>query len=109
MLGALIGAIGWNLITWWFGLPTSSSQALIGGLTGAGISAAGVAAIKVSTLINVILFMIISPVIGFALGFLFMAGVMWATRGFCKKHCRKRVQEVTTLFCSSVQFQPWYQ
>ena len=43
ILSALIGAIAWNLITWYFGIPTSSSHALIGGMTGAGISAAGVA------------------------------------------------------------------
>src|SRR5208283_2112758 len=46
VLGALTGAISWNIITWFFGLPTSSSHALIGGLAGAGISAAGLAAIK---------------------------------------------------------------
>ena len=46
ILSALIGAIAWNLITWYFGLPTSSSHALIGGMTGAGISAAGLVAIK---------------------------------------------------------------
>ena len=49
ILSALIGAIAWNLITWYFGLPTSSSHSLIGGLAGAGISAAGLAAIKWST------------------------------------------------------------
>ncbi|MDD1719297.1 MAG: inorganic phosphate transporter, partial [Methanoregulaceae archaeon] len=48
VLAALIGAISWNLITWYFGLPTSSSHALIGGMTGAGIAAAGLAAVKLS-------------------------------------------------------------
>ena len=81
VLGALVGAITWNLITWFFGLPTSSSHALIGGLTGAGISAAGFAAIKWSTVGQVALFMILSPLIGFACGFLFMAAILWLTRG----------------------------
>ena len=81
VLGALIGAITWNLITWFFGLPTSSSHALIGGLTGAGISAAGFAAIKWSTVEQVALFMIVSPIIGFICGFLFMAAILWITRG----------------------------
>lgn len=58
VLCSLIGAISWNLITWHFGLPTSSSHALIGGMTGAGISAAGLAAIKWSTVELVALFMI---------------------------------------------------
>ncbi|MEI6608844.1 MAG: inorganic phosphate transporter, partial [Deltaproteobacteria bacterium] len=75
VLGALIGAISWNLITWYFGLPTSSSHALIGGLSGAGISAAGLAAIKWSTVELVVTFMIISPLIGLTCGFLFMAAV----------------------------------
>lgn len=80
ILGALIGAITWNIITWFFGLPTSSSHALIGGLAGAGISAAGLAAIKWSTVELVITFMFVSPIIGLACGFLFMAVVLWITR-----------------------------
>ena len=80
ILGALTGAITWNLITWFFGLPTSSSHALIGGLAGAGISAAGLAAIKFETIVLVITFMFVSPLIGLACGFLFMAAVLWVTR-----------------------------
>lgn len=80
ILGALIGAISWNLITWIFGLPTSSSHALIGGLAGAGISAAGLAAIKWSTVEVVVAFMILSPLIGLACGFVFMTVVLWLTR-----------------------------
>src|SRR5512137_1101818 len=76
ILSALVGAISWNLITWFFGLPTSSSHALIGGMTGAGLAAAGLAAIKWSTVGQVALFMILSPLIGLAIGFLFMA-VIW--------------------------------
>ncbi|MFA4876657.1 MAG: inorganic phosphate transporter [Methanoregula sp.] len=85
ILGALVGAITWNIITWFFGLPTSSSHALIGGLAGAGISAAGLAAIKWSTIELVVTFMILSPLIGLACGFLFMAAVLWLTRGAHKK------------------------
>ena len=80
VLGALTGAISWNLITWFFGLPTSSSHALIGGLTGAGISAAGLVAIKWPTVGLVTLFMVISPLIGLVCGFLFMAAILWLTR-----------------------------
>jgi len=80
ILSALIGAITWNLITWFFGLPTSSSHALIGGLAGAGISAAGLGAIKLDTIILVVTFMFVSPVIGFVCGFLFMTAVLWLTR-----------------------------
>jgi PiT family inorganic phosphate transporter len=80
ILAALTGAIVWNLITWFFGLPTSSSHALIGGMAGAGISAAGLAAIKWSTVELVAAFMILSPLIGFACGFLFMVIVLNITK-----------------------------
>lgn len=80
ILAALTGAIVWNMITWFFGLPTSSSHALIGGMAGAGISAAGLAAIKWSTVSLVAAFMVISPLIGFAVGFLFMALVLNITK-----------------------------
>jgi len=93
VLGGLIGAISWNLITWFLGLPTSSSHALIGGLTGSGIAAAGVAAIKISTIEKVVLFMFLSPLIGLVLGFLFMAAVMWAVKrksqGRVDRHFRR--------------------
>jgi PiT family inorganic phosphate transporter len=80
VLGALAGAISWNIITWFFGLPTSSSHALIGGLAGAGIAAAGLAAIKWSTIELVVTFMILSPLIGLICGFLFMALILNLTK-----------------------------
>ena len=82
VLGSLIGAISWNLITWYFGLPTSSSHALIGGMVGAGIAAAGIPAIKFSTVQLVAIFMIASPLIGLAMGFLFMTVVMRISAGY---------------------------
>ena len=66
--GALIGAIAWNLITWYFGLPTSSSHALIGGLVGATLVAAGSSALIADGLIKVGIFIVASPLIGFILG-----------------------------------------
>jgi inorganic phosphate transporter, PiT family len=80
ILCALAGAISWNLMTWYFGLPTSSSHALIGGMTGAGLAAAGLAAIKWSTIGQVALFMVLSPLIGLACGFLFMAAILNLTK-----------------------------
>ncbi|MDD1655408.1 MAG: inorganic phosphate transporter [Methanomicrobiales archaeon] len=79
VLSALVGAISWNLITWYSGLPTSSSHALIGGLVGAGIAAGGIATIKLSTLSVIVLFMVLSPIIGLAIGFLFMVVVLWVS------------------------------
>ena len=81
VLGGLLGAISWNLITWFFGLPTSSSHALIGGLVGSGIAAGGLATIKIPTVETVVLFMILSPIIGLVMGFIFMVVVLRISNG----------------------------
>ena len=75
----LLGAITWNLITWYLGLPSSSSQALIGGLVGSAI-AAGATANWGVVVDKVVLPMLISPVVAFTLGFAAMVGIMWAFR-----------------------------
>jgi PiT family inorganic phosphate transporter len=80
ILGGLIGAISWNIITWYLGLPTSSSHALIGGIMGSGISAAGYAVIKYETVELAAIFMFVSPIIGLIFGFLFMVAVLWVCR-----------------------------
>ncbi|GAA6527360.1 inorganic phosphate transporter [Intrasporangium sp. DVR] len=77
---AVLGAIGWNLITWWFGLPSSSSHALIGGLGGAAI-AAGVAVQWHSVLTKVVIPMVLSPLAGIVVGYLVMTAILWAFRG----------------------------
>src|SRR5262249_57605096 len=79
LFAGLIGAIIWNLITWYFGLPTSSSHALIGGYAGAAIAAfRGVSGLlKPEGWIKTLVFIVASPVIGFVLGFAFMVAVYW--------------------------------
>ena len=67
VFGALIGACGWNLITWWFGLPSSSSHALIGGLIGAGFLKGGTDALVASGILKTVAFIFISPMLGFVL------------------------------------------
>lgn len=79
VLCALLGAIVWNLITWWFGLPSSSTHALIGGLVGAGI-AGGMSVYWSAIVDKVVLPMIISPLVGFGLAFAVMVAVMWIFR-----------------------------
>lgn len=76
---ALVGAIGWNLLTWWYGLPSSSSHALIGGLGGAAL-AAGVGVQWLGIWEKVILPMLLSPVVGLVVGYLVMTGIMWLFR-----------------------------
>jgi PiT family inorganic phosphate transporter len=79
ILAALLGAIVWNLTTWWFGLPSSSSHALIGGLVGATLAAAGT--VKWAGILDkVVIPMIVSPVVGFTLAFLLMTAIMWIFR-----------------------------
>jgi PiT family inorganic phosphate transporter len=76
---ALIGAIGWNLLTWWYGLPSSSSHALIGGLVGAAI-AAGATVKWDGVLDKVVIPMVLSPVVGLLLGYAVMATILWLFR-----------------------------
>jgi PiT family inorganic phosphate transporter len=79
VFAALVGAIAWNLITWYFGLPSSSSHALIGGLVGAALAAAE--SVQWSGIVDkVVVPMVASPLIGFALGYLFMLAVLWTFR-----------------------------
>src|SRR5919109_1223178 len=69
ILAGLTGAIVWDLITWYFGLPSSSSHALIGGLVGSALIAGGLDAIVVSGIEKTLIFMVVSPIVGFAIAF----------------------------------------
>ncbi len=80
VLCGLLGAIVWDLLTWFFGLPTSSSHALIGGLAGAGISYGGTDIIRWHKLVETISFIPLAPIIGAAVGFVFMIAVYWIFR-----------------------------
>jgi PiT family inorganic phosphate transporter len=77
ILGALTGAIAWNLITWWAGIPSSSSHALIGGLLGAGIAKAGSAAVVLSGVSKTVGAIVLSPLVGFALALFLVLVVSW--------------------------------
>jgi len=80
VLAGVTGAIVWDLITWYYGLPSSSSHAIIGGIMGSVIAHAGAAALHWTGLKKIILALLISPVIGTAIGFFFMIALMWAFR-----------------------------
>jgi PiT family inorganic phosphate transporter len=77
VFGALSGAIIWNVITWYYGIPSSSSHALIGGLVGAAVAKAGAGALISGGLIKVLIFIVVAPMLGFALGALIMLLVSW--------------------------------
>jgi inorganic phosphate transporter, PiT family len=78
IFGALMGAIFWNLLTWWAGIPSSSSHALIGGLVGAGVVKAGLSSIVWPGLIVTGAFIVLSPLFGFLLALLLILAVSWA-------------------------------
>ena len=80
VFGALVGAIAWNVITWYYGIPSSSSHALIGGLIGAAIAKAGPGSLITSGVVKVVSFILISPLLGMVLGSLMMILVSWIFR-----------------------------
>jgi len=98
IFGALIGAIAWNIITWYYGIPSSSSHALIGGLVGAAVAKAGVWALIAPGLLKTLAFIIIAPLLGFSLAAIFLLAVSWlfmrVTPARVDKWCR-RTQLVT--------------
>jgi PiT family inorganic phosphate transporter len=77
VFGALVGAISWNILTWYYGIPSSSSHALIGGLVGAAVAKAGTWALIPSGLVKAIAFIFVAPLLGLALGALLMLAVSW--------------------------------
>ena len=77
IFGALVGAITWNVITWYYGIPSSSSHALIGGLVGAAVAKAGTGSLISSGLIKTVTFIVLSPMLGMLLGSLLMLAVSW--------------------------------
>ena len=77
VFAGLVGAIIWDLLTWWWGLPTSSSHALVGGFVGAAITKAGFSSLIASGLIKICIFILVSPMMGMVLGFILMTLVNW--------------------------------
>ncbi|MDI1272662.1 inorganic phosphate transporter [Polaromonas sp.] len=80
VFGALIGAISWNLVTWYYGIPSSSSHALIGGIVGAVMAKSGAGALIAGGILKTVAFIFVSPLLGFLLGSLMMVLVAWVCR-----------------------------
>ena len=90
VLAALCGAIVWNVITWYFGIPSSSSHALIGGLVGAAVACTGFGALHVMSIVNKVLVpLVVSPLAGFSVAFLFMWAIYWV----CHRMSRSTVNK----------------
>jgi PiT family inorganic phosphate transporter len=90
IFGALCGAIAWNLITWYYGIPSSSSHALIGGMIGSALAKAGTAPLLAPGILKTTAFIVVSPVLGFTLGSLLMVTVSW----LCFRSSPNRVDKV---------------
>ena len=82
VFGALAGAISWNVITWYYGIPSSSSHVLIGGIVGAVIAKAGASKLVSAGIMKTVTFIFVSPLLGFIFGSLMMVLVSWICRGF---------------------------
>ena len=90
IFGALVGAIAWNFITWFYGIPSSSSHALIGGLVGATMAKAGTSPLVIAGVLKTVAFIFISPLMGFLIGSLLMVAVAWA----CRRSSPMRVDNI---------------
>jgi len=101
VLCGLVGAITWNLITWWFGLPSSSTHALIGGLVGAGL-AGGLGIYGAAIVDKVVLPMVFSPLAGFLLAFAVMVGVLWIFRRANPHRAQRRFRLAQTVSAAAM-------
>src|SRR5215213_3344299 len=98
IFAGLMGAIIWDLITWYWGLPTSSSHALIGGYAGAAVAKAGFGAIIPAGWTMTLIFIVLSPLIGLVTGFGMMVAILWLFKGFSPSrvdHWFRRLQLVS--------------
>jgi PiT family inorganic phosphate transporter len=77
---ALVAAITWNLLTWWLGLPSSSSHTLVGGLVGAAVTSSGFGVVIMAGFIKIVLFIFIAPILGMVFSFVLSSGIMWIFR-----------------------------
>ena len=90
VFGALVGAIFWNFVTWYYGIPSSSSHALIGGLVGAALMKAGPGALIWGGLGRTVLFIFLAPVLGFILGWAMMVAISW----MCNRTLPRKVDKI---------------
>ena len=90
ILGGLTGAIVWDLVTWWLGLPTSSSHALVGGYAGAAVAKAGFSAILASGWTKTLIFIVVAPLMGFVLALLLTVAFSWSLRRSLPRKTKRR-------------------
>ena len=101
VLAGLVGAVAWNLLTWWWGLPSSSTHALIGGLTGAGLASATRVQWDV-VLDRVVVPMLVSPLVGFVLAYALMVAILWAFRNAAPSPTHRRFRVAQTVSAAAM-------
>ena len=104
IMAALAGAIAWNLWTWWYGIPSSSSHALIGGVMGAVIASKGIYALKAAGIQKIILSLILSPVIALATGYVIMILMLWVFGRFAPNVLNNSFRRMQLLSASLMSF-----
>ena len=104
ILAGLLGAIFWNLITWYFGLPVSSSHALIGGYAGAAVARGGLGVIILSGWTKTLIFIVLSPAIGLLLGGVFMISVYWIFRNWAPQRLDRYFRRLQLLSAALYSF-----
>ncbi len=97
VFGALVGAIVWNVVTWYYGIPSSSSHALVGGLVGAALSKAGVDGLITAGVLKIIAFIFVAPFLGFVIGGLLMVIVSWICRSMAPRKVDKHFRRFQLL------------
>ena len=101
IFAALVGAIAWDIITWWLGLPTSSSHALVGGLAGAAVASVGWGHLVASEYQKIAVFIVLSPIMGFLLAFTFLTAIYWAFHRYRRVERLNRGFRVGQLFSAA--------
>ncbi|MFH1029605.1 MAG: inorganic phosphate transporter [Pseudomonadota bacterium] len=104
VLAGIIGAIVWDLVTWYYGLPSSSSHAIIGGIIGAVFAHAGLDAIKWAGLKKIVMALVLSPVLGTAIGFIFMVLIYWVFRNKAPSGLNKNFRRLQVLSAALMAF-----
>lgn len=104
VLGALIGAIFWNLLTWYYGIPSSSSHALIGGVIGAVVTGQGFSGLKIAGVQKIIAILIVSPLIGLAVGYFIMTALWWLSRRQTPAKVNQRFLRLQVLAATAAAF-----
>jgi inorganic phosphate transporter, PiT family len=109
IFGALMGAIFWNLITWWGGIPPSSSHAPIGGLLGAGVTKAGISSIVWSGVLTTGAFIVLSPLFGFFLAMLLVLIISWIFVRSSPRAVEGTFQWLQFASASLISLGPWWE